>query len=256
MLLGILVGNSRLRYGILAGDAVLVAGSAEFEPPSRAGEDIERVASAYPVEGTVVASVRDDLLPVLETALPERYRRFRLARRDFPIPIGNAYPRPEEAGTDRLLNALAASRRAGARGALVVDFGTAVSLSAVSPDGVFLGGSIAAGWRCLAAGFAARTPRLPELSRAPRGIRGELRGEFPFVARDTDSALRSGAFWEIAGGARALVLGTLGELEFRPLVLATGGDAALFAPAIPEIDEVVPQLGLEGLAIASEAARR
>lgn len=256
MLLGILLGNSRLRYGILAGDAVLAARTADLEAVPSIGEEIGQMASSYGAERIVVGSVRDDLLPVLESALPERYRRFRLARRDFPIPIENAYARPEEAGTDRLLAALAAKRRAGDRGAVVLDFGTALSVSVVSPGGVFLGGSIAAGWRCLAAGLAKRTPRLPELGRPPREASRDSRGSFPFVNRDTSSALRSGAFWEIAGGARALLVGTLAEIDFRPLVIATGGDAAIFAAAIPEIDEVVPELGLEGLAIASQASDR
>jgi pantothenate kinase type III len=48
-----------------------------------------------------------------------------------------------------------------------------------------------------------------------------------------------------------MLAGLLEELPFRdPLILATGGDASLFAPHIEAIQEVVPDLTLEGLMIA------
>lgn len=253
MLLGLLVGNSTLKCGVLEGASVLAAAAADVEAVGLAVEAIERIASPYAVRGTAVGSVRDDLWTRLAGALPARYRPIRVARRDFPIPIENAYARPEEAGTDRLLEAVAAARRSEGRGAVVVDFGTAVSVSVVSPEGVFLGGSIAAGWRPIAAGLAARLPRLPELDRSAPRPAGDPRREFRLVARDARSALAGGTFWEIAGGVRAIVAGTLRELDFRPLVLATGGDAGLFAPGIPEIDAVVPELALEGLGIAASS---
>jgi len=38
-------------------------------------------------------------------------------------------------------------------------------------------------------------------------------------------------------------------------VVATGGEAGLFAPAVPEIEVVASELGLEGLAIACRSRR-
>ena len=40
------------------------------------------------------------------------------------------------------------------------------------------------------------------------------------------------------------------ELTFSPRVYGVGGDARLLAPAIGEIEEIVPELTLEGLRIA------
>lgn len=60
---------------------------------------------------------------------------------DFPIPIETDVDEPEKVGVDRLLAALAAYRQV--KGAcIVVDAGTAVTIDAVSADGVFQGGAI------------------------------------------------------------------------------------------------------------------
>jgi type III pantothenate kinase len=167
-----------------------------------------------------------------------------VARRDFALPIANEYTRPWEAGTDRLLNAVAARERAGGRGAVAVDFGTAISVSVVSPQGAFLGGPIACGGAALARGLRASAPRLPHAEASSRT---------PFVARDTVSALGTGVFWEIAGGVRALLQGILRSVDFRPRVFATGGEAETYRESIPEIDELVPNLVLEGLCFACRA---
>jgi type III pantothenate kinase len=243
-LLGLILGNSTLRCGILEGATVRQSVSVPWTLLRERAPDIAALASRWGVDGAVAGSVRDDLLPTLEEHLPPSCRPPLLARRDFAIPIENLYDRPEEAGTDRLLAACAASRRAGPSGAIAVDFGTAVSLSVVSPAGAFLGGPIAAGASTVARGLEVSTPRLPRLSSS------EVSAPPSFLSRDTDSALRSGTWWLVAGGVRALILGILSEVPFRPRVIATGGEAAAFRRAIPEIDEVAPDLVLEGLAMA------
>ena len=79
---------------------------------------------------------------------------------------------------------------------------------------------------------------------------GDVSAPPSFLSRDTVSAIRSGTWWLVAGGVRALIRGILSEVSFRPRVIATGGEAAAFLRVIPEIDEVAPDLVLEGLAIA------
>jgi type III pantothenate kinase len=137
--------------------------------------------------------------------------------------------------------ALAARERSPGSGAIVVDFGTALSISVVSPDGAFTGGLIAAGGGAILRGLEASTPRLPKVPLAAPGR---------FRAEETVSALQAGVYWEVVGGVRAMLQGLRGELPGRPRILATGGEASLFAAAIPEIDAVEPDLVLEGLEIA------
>jgi type III pantothenate kinase len=262
MVLGFLVGNSRVRYGFFEGSKVCESGAVAWGDLQREVPAVAATALRRGVAVAVLGSVRDDLLPGLERQLPGTLLPLRRARRDFPIPIASRYERPEEAGTDRLLASVAARERARGSGALVVDFGTAVSISVVSPAGEFLGGLIAPGLAATRAGLHASAPRLPvadlpvpELP-APRPAvpKGE-RHSNP-VARSAEAAVDLGTRLFVAGGTRTMVLEILGALPFRPLVLATGGEACLFSQAIPEVAEVVPDLVLEGLAISFHAARR
>ncbi len=264
MILGLLLGNSSVRYGVFDRTSIVVAGRIGWgELPSR-GEEIARMTREHRVRECAAGSVRDGFFPALEPWIPRELLPVAFARRDFPLPIESRYEQPEEAGTDRLLNALAARERARGQASLVVDFGTAVSFTAVSAGGVFLGGLIAAGSQAAGVGLRSLTPRLP---------RAELRGtEVPrgFIQRSTAAALHAGLYRQVAGGVRAMVKGITDELREGAgavpgavacracRVFATGGEAALFAPAIPEIDEVVPDLTLEGLLVAcrSRAEKR
>ena len=241
MILGLILGNTSVRYAVFDQASIFTRGRIEWKDLEARGAEIAAAGAKYPVREVVAASVRDDLLGDLKKWTPSSLGPWVLARRDFRLPIENRYLRPEEAGTDRLLNALAARGRSQGTGAVVVDFGTALSLSVVSPDGAFVGGLIAAGGGAILRGLEASTPRLPR-------IQLEAPGRLP--AEDTASALRAGIYWEVVGVVRAMVQGLLRDLPWRPRLLATGGEAELFAAGIPEIHEVVPDLILEGLQIA------
>ena len=59
-----------------------------------------------------------------------------------PVPIRNGYDTPETLGADRLAAAVGAALVAEGRDALVVDFGTAITVDYVSGDGAYRGGAI------------------------------------------------------------------------------------------------------------------
>jgi type III pantothenate kinase len=153
-------------------------------------------------------------------------------------------------GADRLLNALAASKLYPGQGVVVFDFGTALSVSVVSPGGEFLGGPIAGGLRAAAEGLAGSTAQLPrvDLDRPPERL----------LAASTEEALRAGIYSQVAGAAAWIVIHFKRELPFPAKSIATGGDAALFAGKVPDLDAaaVHPDLALKGLAIAYQMLRR
>ncbi len=258
MILGLIIGNTSVRYGrldldsasrIAAAGRVLVGDGAR--PLDRAeivsqpgGRRLEAILREQEIDSVVAASVRDDRLDRFLAALPALPAPLR-AGADLPLGIANEAARPEEVGVDRLLNSLAVRARAPGRGAIAVDFGSAIALSVVSPAGAFVGGAIAAGGEALRAGLRVRTPRLevPELVRPSRAIGKTTRG-----------ALEVGLFWQLAGGAERLIEAVAADCDFAiERVVATGGDAALAAPAIESIDEVVEDLTLEGLRLAYAA---
>lgn len=155
--------------------------------------------------------------------------------------------RPSEVGADRLVNALAAARLHGTP-AIVIDLGTATTFDCVAHDGAFVGGSIAPGLELGLDALAARTARLPRV---------ELRAPERAIARDTISAIQSGAVL----GYQALVTGLLARMR-RELadaddvspsdihVVLTGGLSRLpWASAIESVEAIDPDLTLKGLAI-------
>jgi type III pantothenate kinase len=157
--------------------------------------------------------------------------------------------RPDEVGADRLVNAYAAATLHGAP-AIVVDLGTATTVTAVSAGGAFLGGAIAPGVRLGVEALATRTAKLPRV---------ELRLPDRAIGRDTAEAIRSGVVLGHLGMLRELIDRIAGELGAEggtaPRVVLTGGLAT--EPWLAElagVDVVDPHLTLRGLVRLHAAA--
>jgi type III pantothenate kinase len=155
--------------------------------------------------------------------------------------IGIDYPRPEQVGADRLANAIAVHARHGAP-AVVIDFGTAVTFDVVSAAPAYCGGVIAPGLGAMSEYLTRRTALLPavELAEPQRAI-----------GKSTEEAMRAGAVYGYRGLVREILARLRAEIDGAAVVVATGGDAALIARGVPEIDRVDPDLTLEGLRLAA-----
>jgi len=152
------------------------------------------------------------------------------------------YENPREVGADRIANAVAAYERTKAA-VIVVDFGTGTNFDCVSPKGEFLGGVIAPGMQISAEALysrAARLSRIP-IAKPPRAI-----------GRNTQHSVQSGIVFGYVGLVDGLVDRIKAEIAAPCRVLATGGLASLIAPESRTIEEVVPDLTLEGLRILYE----
>lgn len=152
--------------------------------------------------------------------------------------VGIDYPRPESIGPDRLANAIAARRLYGAP-SIVVDFGTAVTLDVVNPEGNYVGGVIAPGLNALTNYLHEKTALLPRV---------EIREPAGWIGKNTEEAMLTGAVHGYRGLIRELISGVRTELAAPEApVIATGGYAALIASGLPLIEVVHPLLTLEGL---------
>ncbi|MBI4584595.1 MAG: type III pantothenate kinase [Planctomycetes bacterium] len=243
MILAVALGNNTLRLALL--DQGRMVERRHF-PLAGVPVKPETFAGFTSVEGILVASVHPVLLPRLEAALAGLGKPVRVAGRDFRIPLANRYRRPEETGIDRLLGVLAAGHHFPGEGVVVVDFGTALTVNAGSPQGEFLGGWIGIGASTAAAALCQAAPRLPPLELAPP--QGGLAG-------DTRTAINDGVIWQAAGGVERLLKELGKSLPWPFRVVATGGDAPLVVPHLAGIDLVEPDLVLEGLWLAYEKSR-
>ncbi len=253
MLLAIDVGNTNTVLGLYDGASLVHSFRIESSKGRTSDEhlvtiltllDVAELARSA-VHATIIASVVPSLTDTLGVAV----------RRAFghePIVVGPGlrtgmpilYENPREVGADRIANAVAAFERVH-RAVVVVDFGTGTNFDCVNDKGEFVGGVIAPGLQISADALfsrAARLSRIP-IQKPPRTI-----------GRNTMHSVQAGIIFGYVGLVDGLVARIRAELG--PLsVLATGGLAPLIASESSAIEEVVPDLTLEGLRILYERNR-
>jgi len=153
-------------------------------------------------------------------------------------------------GLDRLYAARAAWQRVGARPAIVVDAGTAVTVDAVgpgeSPSGAaFLGGAIAPGPDLLARALALGGAQLWAIDPKPGA---------PALGKETSEALVAGVVVGLEGAVLRLAERVAAEAGFEaPVLVLTGGATGFVAQVLRGLGwELVedPLLVLRGLALA------
>jgi type III pantothenate kinase len=189
------------------------------------------------VSGMVVSSTVPRLTAVLRT-LAERYLRVSPVvletgtRTGMPI----LYDNPRQVGPDRIANAVAAWERYGGP-TIMVDFGTATTVDAISGKGEYLGGAILPGIEISLDALFARAAALSwvELVK-PRRV----------IGKTTAESVQSGVLYGFASAVDGLV--TRFQSELGPCtVISTGGLAELLTPLTETIAHHEPWLTLRGL---------
>lgn len=254
MLLAVDVGNTHTVLGLYDGTRLAHDFRVESAKGRTADEllvllltllDVSKVARSE-IEHTIIASVVPSLTDVVAHAARRGFGHEAMIvgpgiKTGMPI----LYESPREVGADRIANAVAAYERVGSA-VCVVDFGTGTNFDCVSKKGEFLGGVIAPGMQISAEALfsrAARLARIP-IQKPPKAI-----------GRNTAHSVQSGIVFGYVGLVDGLVDRIRAEIGDPCRVLATGGLASLVAPESRTIEEVVPDLTLEGLRILYERNR-
>ena len=150
-----------------------------------------------------------------------------------------------EIGIDLIADAAAAFERC-KQAAIILDFGTALTFTAVDDTGMIQGVAIAPGLRTAMRSLAENTALLPDVPLTPAES---------YLGHNTIQALQAGVGLGYCGLVEAVVQGMQRELDpaaKTPTVLATGGESALLAARLPIIDAVDPLLTLDGLRLIGE----
>jgi type III pantothenate kinase len=129
--------------------------------------------------------------------------------------------------------------------AIIVDMGTATTVTVVDARGIYIGGAILPGPGTALRGLVSHTALLPSIDfTAPDRA----------IAKDTTNAMKSGIIYGSAGAIDGIVdryeeeLRAAGE-SAQPLILATGGMGGIIAPFCRHEITVDAQLRLKGLGI-------
>lgn len=158
------------------------------------------------------------------------------------------YRNPSEVGADKIANAVGALTRYPGRNLLIVDFGTATTLCAVSKEKEYLGGIITPGMHISMRALESKTARLPAV---------EILRPDDVLGRSTVESIQSGLYYGTLATVRSLAeLVTHAHFSGPshndpPLILGTGGFGRLFE-AEKLFDAFIPELALIGLRRAVE----
>jgi len=258
MLLAIDVGNTNIVLGVFDGDALVHSWRLQTIRERTSDELGLLVDGLFAhahldrgrIDGVVLGSVVPPLTGTIRSMV-ERYFSVTALTVEPGVNTGMPirYETPSEVGADRIVNALAAQAKYGrgaARPIIVVDFGTATTLDAISAKGEYLGGVICPGVQISADALFQRAARLPRIDvRKPPHV----------VGRTTVGAMESGLFYGYVGMVEGLVRRMDDELGGNAICIATGGLATVIAPETPLIQHVDGDLTLHGLRLVWERNR-
>lgn len=248
MLLAVDVGNTQTVIGLYDGDDLRhhwrIATNAERTSDEHALLiaqllDLQGYAYEDAVTGIAVCST----VPTITAAIREMTDEYFTVptvilepgvRSGMPI----LYDNPKEVGSDRIANAVGAFDLYGGP-TIIVDFGTATTLDAVSGKGEYLGGAIFPGIEISLDALFGRAAALRRVELVePRNV----------IGKSTVESIQSGAVYGFAAqvdGVCARIEGELGDCT----VVATGGLSHLIAPLSQAIQHEEPWLTLHGLRI-------
>jgi len=145
---------------------------------------------------------------------------------------------PLELGADLLCNLSQAHNLYPDKDVMVVDFGTALTMSCVNKKGEIEGVSIAPGLITAVNALFGKTAQLPQV---------QLKAPEKAMGKSSDSSIRSGIMFGYSGMVESMIKRTEIELNSKLFVIATGGLSNTIASLIPRIDEVINDHTLNGL---------
>lgn len=156
------------------------------------------------------------------------------------------YENPEQVGSDRLCNSVAAFEKFGGP-LIVIDFGTATTFDVVGENGDYLGGIIAPGLETAAASLHYQAAKLPKVDLIfPKAV----------IGRTTETSIQSGILFGAIEMVEGLVKRIREELAKPARIVATGGLASLIFSQTRIQASIEPDLVLEGIRIIYERWQR
>lgn len=249
MLLAIDIGNTNVHLGLWNGDGWRLswrARTVENKMPDEYAVLVRNFldtadVGAGAITGVIVSSVVPPLTLAF-TELSQRYLNLKpiVVRHDIDTGVKIDIEQPQQAGADRIVNAagIVAYHH---YPAIVIDFGTATTFDVVSAEGNLVGVAIAPGVNVAHDALVSRAARLHKVDLEPPPSS---------IGRNTIHAMQSGIFWGYVGlveGLTQRIKDDMPDDNDSITVYATGGLATIFNEHTSVIDEIIPELTLNGL---------
>ena len=251
MILCVDIGNTNIVLGCYDGEK-LVMFSRISTDRSRMGDqyavELKDILTLYDilpdsVDGAIISSVVPSLTEPMASAVtravgvkPKILKK--ALYKDLIISLDN----PSEIGDDLVVAAVAAKKKY-TMPAILIDMGTATTITALDKDGVFLGGAILPGVRVATDAIIARTSTLVGISlEAPDNV----------IGKSTVDCMKSGAIFGTASMLDGMCERMSSELGGSVTVVATGGLAKVVEPYCKTDIILDDMLLMEGLKLIYE----
>jgi type III pantothenate kinase len=158
--------------------------------------------------------------------------------RNLDLPIKLKINKPNQVGSDRVVNAIAAFKIY-KKNSIIIDFGTATTFDVIVQNS-YIGGMITPGINLSLKVLKEATAKLPLI---------KLKKTNKYIGKDTVSAMNNGMYWGYIGLIKELVQKIIKETKKKYLVIFTGGLANIFFSSFPFKDKVIDQqITLKGIA--------
>ena len=205
------------------------------------GIDISRI------EGTIISSVVPPLNNTITTAIKKITGKApMLVGSGMKTGLNIIMDNPKTTGSDMIVDAVAALRDYPAP-LIVIDMGTATTMSVIDPAGNYIGGVILPGLRISLDTLSSRTAQLPPISlEAPGKV----------IGKNTIDCMRSGIMYGTASMIDGIIDRMEAELGEKTTVIATGGLSRFVMPLCRHDIIIDNALLLKGLFILYQKNRK
>ncbi|MBR6349930.1 MAG: type III pantothenate kinase [Lachnospiraceae bacterium] len=253
MLLAVDVGNTNIKYALFEGDEIVTSFRVKTDTTKTSDELGLSLINLLKSKGykpeVINAVIISSVVPYIMHALNNAVLKF------FKIPpmivgpgmktgIKLVKTAPSEAGTDRIVNGVAALALYGGP-VIVVDYGTATKFDLFSADGVFESAVTCPGMMLSAMTLWNGTAALPEV---------EIKNPGSIICKHTIPSLQAGIFYGKIGEAEYIIKKLKEEYAYDGdiPVVATGGLAKIIFNETDCIQYLEPNLTMYGLKMIYE----
>ena len=248
MILTIDIGNSNIVLGGVQGDEIVFEARLRTESTKTSDQycvDLKILLDVYgirveDIEGTIIASVVPQVLNSLHTAIKKLTGKQALVvgpglKTGLNIRLEN----PSQTGADLVVGAVAALREHKPP-MIIIDMGTATTMTVLDASGALIGGCICPGVKISMDALTERTALLPGL---------QLDQPKKAIGRNTIDCMRSGIMMGTACMLDGMVERMEQELGSKTTVVTTGGIAKFVVPMCKTPMIYDKDLLVKGLAI-------
>ena len=229
MILTVDIGNSNIVLGGVEGDSIALEARLRTDITKTSDEyciDLKMILDVYNVapseiEGTIIASVVPQVLNSMQTAVKKLTGKESLVvgpglKTGLNIKVEN----PSQTGADLVVGSVAALREHKPP-LIIIDMGTATTMTVLDENGARIGGCICPGVKISMDALTDRTALLPGL---------QLDQPKKAIGRNTIDCMRSGIMMGNACMLDGMVERMEAELGSKATVIATGGIAKFIVP--------------------------